>query len=180
MSNKFLRKESLSGIGTVEIRPFRLVDGVKVYDYENFQKNNLIVKAGRATLMDLLVGFRKRKLTYIRWGKGGAPKFPNGDPLSPYDPDDLDEDVQEQLLDKRLSPYNRISPTELEFVETLISDEINDDVNEAGMMFEDEETLERTIFARITFPTIRLTIEKGTGIELQWVFNFNSTKEVIL
>lgn len=178
--NRQKRKDSFSGIGTVEIRPFKLVDGEKVYLYDRFQKNNLIVEEGRSTLMDLLVGFRKRKLSYIRWGKGGAPKFPVGDPLDPFDVEDVDTDVAEFLIDKPLNPYNRVSPTELEFVETLISDEINDDVNEAAMMFEDEETKDRTIFARITFPTVRLTIEKGTGIELQWVFNFNSTKEDII
>lgn len=180
MASKLMRKDSLSGIGTVEIRPFHLVDGVKVYDYDKFQKNNLIVYQGRSTLMDLLIGFRKRKLAYIRWGKGGAPKFPVGDPLDPFDVEDADTDVAEFLLDKPLNPYNRVSETELEFVETLISDEIDDDVNEAAMMFEDADTLDRTIFARITFPTVRLKIEKGTGIELQWVFNFNSTKEDIL
>lgn len=177
---KELQKDSFSGIGTVEIRPFRLVDGVKVFDYDAFQKNNLIVMQGRSTLMDLLVGLRNRKLAYIRWGKGGAPSFPDGDPLEPYDVEDSDEDVGEFLLDKQLSPYNRISPTELEYVETLISDEIDDDVNEAAMLFEDQDTLDRTIFARITFPTVRLKIEKGTGVELQWVFNFNSTKEDII
>lgn len=180
MAKRIKEKESFSGIGTVEIRPFKFVDGVKIYDYDNFIKNNLIVYKGRSTLMDLLVGFRKRRLAYIRWGKGGAPKFPAGDPLEPFEVKDSDEDVYEFLIDKPLNPYVRVSPTELEFVETLISDEIDDDVNEAAMMFEDADTLDRSIFARITFPTVRLKIEKGTGIELQWVFNFNSAKEDIL
>jgi hypothetical protein len=180
MSRGLKRKESFAAIGTVEIRPFKLIGGEKVFDYDAFQKNNLIVHKGRETLMDLLIGFRNRKLTYIRWGKGGAPSFPEGDPLSPFEVQDTDEDIATLLLDKPLNPYNRISATELEFIETLISDEIDDDVNEAAMMFEDADTLDRTIFARITFPTVRLTIEKGTGIELQWVFNFNSTKEEIV
>lgn len=173
------RNESFSGIGMVEIRPFKIVDGEKVFEYDKFSKHNLIVKKGRATLMDLMIGVKRRKLTYIRWGKGGAPAYPEGDPLEPYDVEDEDEDVKNMLLDKPLNPFNRISETELEYVETLISDEVDDDVNEAAMMFEDEDTKERTIFARITFPTVRLTITKGTGIELQWVFNFNSTKESV-
>lgn len=173
------QNESFSGTGMVEVRPFKIVDGEKIFEYDRFSKHNLIVRKGRETLMDLLVGLRRRKLTYIRWGKGGAASFPNGDPLEPHEVEDLDEDVKIFLLDKPLNSYKRISATELEYVETLISDEIDDDVNEAAMMFEDADTKERTIFARITFPTIRLTIEKGTGIELQWVFNFNSTKESV-
>lgn len=180
MAKGYKANDGFSGIGTVEIRPFKIVDGLKVFDYDAFQKRNLIVEQGRSTLMDLLVGFRRRKLTYIRWGKGGAPKFPVGDPLEPFEVQDNEEDVSEFLLDKPLNPYNRLSSTELEFVETLISDEVNDDVNEAAMMFEDADTLDRTIFSKITFPTVRLRIEKGTGIELQWVFNFNSTKEDII
>lgn len=176
---KQLNKESLKGIGTVEIRPFKLVDGKKKYEYDKFQKNNLIVSKGRETLMDLMLGLTRKKLTYIRWGKGGAPSFPNGDPLDPYEVQDTDTDVGIYLLDKKLNPFTRISETEVSYTETLICDEVNDDVNEAGMMFEDPDTMERSIFARITFPTARLTIEKGTGIELEWVFNFYSAKEEV-
>lgn len=179
MSKTLTNKESFKGMGLVEIRPFTMIDGVKVFDTEAFSKHNLIVLKGRETLMDLIIGLRRRELSFIRWGKGGAPAFPTGDPLEPHEVQDSDTNVQSFLLEKPLNPYNRLSPTELEYVETLISDEVNDDVNEAAMMFRDLDTGERTIFARITFPTVRLKIEKGTGIELQWVFNFNSTKDEI-
>lgn len=172
-------EESFTGIGVVEIRPFRLVNGEKEYFQDSFSKHNLIVQNGRETLLDLLLGVRKKHLKFIRWGKGGAPSFPEGDPLSPYEVGDADTDVDTLLLDKPLSAHNRLSPTTVEFVETLISDEVNDDVNEAAMMFEDAESKDRSIFARITFPTARLTVEKGTGIEIQWVFNFRSVREAI-
>ena len=55
---------------------------------------------------------------------------------------------------------------------------MDSDVNEAVMLFEDLDSMERTAFARITFPTVRLTIEQGTGIEIRWVFNFSKAEEV--
>lgn len=174
------RKDSLSGTGTVFVRQFKMVDGEKVYLDDPPFRCNLIVSAGRATLIDLLVGAKRRVLTYIRWGKGGAASFPDGDPLEPYDVEDQDENVRLFLLDKKLNAYKRVSPTEIEYTETLICDEVNDDVNEAAMMFEDQDTKARTIFARITFPTIRLKVEKGTGIELRWIFNFNKAEEEIV
>jgi hypothetical protein len=169
-------KESFSGIGTVTIRTFKIDEnGVKQYD--PFIKNNLIVEAGRSSLIDLLVGAKKKHLRYVRWGKGGALQFPDGDPLNPLVVDDKDTDVKVFLLDKPLSPYNRISPTQVEYVETLICDEVNDDVNEAAMLFEEDVTLGKSIFARITFPTVRLTVEQGTGIEIRWVFSFTKSEE---
>lgn len=173
------KKESFKGIGIVEIRPFQLKNGKKVYDFNNFTKQNLIVMQGRATLMDLMLGLTSKKLTWIRWGKGGAPTFPNGDPLEPYEVQDTDTNVYEHVLDKRLNPPNRLMPTVCSFTETIICDEVDDDINEAAILFEDPDTLEKSIFARITFPTARLTIEKGTGIELEWTYNFNSAKEQI-
>lgn len=175
--NTHSHKESFYGIGTVEVRPFRLVAGEKVFITDKTTKHNLIVLKGRETLIDLLVGFRRRKLQFIRFGKGGAPVFPDGDPLEPFEVADADTDVAEFLIEKPLSPYRRLSATEVEYVETLISDEVNSDVNEAAMFFTDLDTQEKSIFARITFPTVRLTIEKGTGIEVSWVFNFNSTQD---
>jgi hypothetical protein len=103
--------DGFSGIGTVTIRPFKIGEnGVK--HYESFTKNNLIVEAGRATLIDLLVGDKKKQLKYIRWGKGGALQFPDGDPLNPLVVDDSDEDVSTFLLDKPLRPHKRLAPQE--------------------------------------------------------------------
>lgn len=177
MIRKREHSDGFSGIGTVTIRPFKLLANGK-RQYLPVIKNNLIVEAGRGSLIDLLIGARRKKLTYIRWGKGGALSFPEGDPLNPLVVDDKDIDVATFLLDKPLSPYNRTSLTQVEYVETLICDEVNDDVNEAAMLFEDLDSMERTIFARITFPTVRLTIEQGTGIEIRWVFNFTKAEEV--
>jgi hypothetical protein len=169
--------DSFSGEGIVTIRPFKIgPDGSKIYS--SVTKHNMIVELGRSSLIDLMIGEEKKKLTYIRWGKGGALQFPDGDPLNPLMVDDKDTDVATFLLDKPLNPYNRISPTEVEYVETLICDEVDDDVNEAAMLFEVEGSLERTIFSRITFPTVRLTIDQGTGIEIRWVFNFSKAEEV--
>lgn len=171
------KRESFYATGTVFLRQFKMVDGEKVYLDEPPFRCNLIVKKGRETLIDLLIGATQKKLTYIRWGKGGAPAFPDGDPLEPYEVEDTDEDVRISLLDKKLNAARRISSTEIEYTETLICDEVNNDINEAAMMFEDPTSLERSIFARITFPTIRLTVEKGTGVELKWIFNFSKAEE---
>ena len=179
MIRKREHAESFYGIGTVTIRPFKLGPDGKRY-YIPFTKNNLIVEAGRASIVDLLIGAKRKKLSYIRWGKGGALSFPEGDPLNPLAVEDKDVDVKSLLIDKPLSPYKRISPTEVEYVETLICDEVDNDVNEAVMLFEDQDSMERTIFARITFPTVRLTIEQGTGIEIRWVFNFSKAEEMKL
>lgn len=169
--------DGFSGIGTVTIRPFKIEeDGTRTYF--SVTKNNLIVEAGRATLIDLLVGAKKKKLKYIRWGKGGALSFPAGDPLVPLVVNDSDTNVVQTLLDKPLNAYNRISPTQIEYVETLICDEVDSDVNEAAILFEEEVTLAKSIFARITFPTVRLTILQGTGIEIKWSFNFTRAEEV--
>lgn len=169
--------DGFSGIGTVTVRPFKIEEnGTRTYF--SVTKNNLIVEAGRAALLDLLVGAKKKKLKYIRWGKGGAIAFPDGDPLSPLPVGDKDTDVVTKLLDKPLSAYTRVSPTQIDYTETLICDEIDSDVNEAAMLFEEETTLERSIFARITFPTVRLQIVQGTGIEIKWTFNFTKADEV--
>ena len=178
MSRIVKRKESFSGIGTVTLRTFKIGPDGKRY-YDPFVKNNLIVEQGRAHLIDLLIGQgNKKKLTYIRWGKGGALAYPDGDPLNPLQVDDKDTDVGHFLLDKPLSPFERISPTEVRYTETLICDEVNDDVNEAAMLFEDDLTKARSLFARITFPTVRLQIQYGTGIEIRWEFNFSKAEEI--
>lgn len=177
VSPKMQCKESFSGSGSVYVREFKMVDGEKVYTNDPPFKANLIVQLGRASLIDLLIGAKRQKLSFIRWGKGGAPAFPDGDPLLPYEVQDTDDNVRIMLLDKQLNTPQRLSPTQIEYEEVLISDEVNDDVNEAAMMFENLDTLARTIFARITFPTIRLTVEKGSGIELRWIFNFDKSEE---
>lgn len=170
-------KDSFSGIGTVTIRPFKLgEDGTK--HYFSVTKHNLIVAAGRGSLVDLMIGAKQMKLAYIRWGKGGALSYPAGDPLNPLPVNDTDTDVVTFLLDKPLSPYTRVSPTQVDYVETLICDEVDSDVNEAAMLFEDSTSLARSIFARITFPTVRLTIVQGTGIEIRWSFNFSKADEI--
>ncbi|MGG4438304.1 hypothetical protein AAXE64_27515 [Priestia megaterium] len=169
--------DGFSGIGTVTVRPFKIGENGE-REYISFTKNNLIVEDGRGSLIDLLIGAKKKKLKFIRWGKGGAKSFPDGDPLNPLTVNDKDMDIAVKLLDKPLNAYKRLSRTEVEYVETLICDEVNDDVNEAVMLFEEEGTLNRTIFARITFPTVRLKIEQGTGIEIRWVFSFTKAAEI--
>jgi len=171
--------ESFSGIGTVTIKPFKVdEDGNK--EYISVTKHNLIVKDGRGSLIDLLIGAKKKHLKYIRWGKGGALQFPDGDPLVPLEVKDEDVDVASPLIDKPLSAYNRLSRTEVEYTEVLICDEVDSDVNEAAMLFEEEVTQARSIFARITFPTVRLKIQYGTGIEIRWVFSFTKAEEVLV
>ena len=171
-NNDFVR------IGEVTLKTFRMVNGEKVY-FDYFKKNNLIVEAGRAVLMDLMLGLTRKKLTFIDWGKGGAEFYPKGDPLQEIKPDDADTALYDFVLRKELNAFNRLSPTSVSYTETLISDEVDSDINEAAMIFEDPQTKEQSIFARITFPTVRLLIDKGMGIELTWVFNFKKirTKE---
>lgn len=176
-SNMFQAKDAFHGMGYVHIKTFRMKDGAKEY-VDDFGKNNLIVKKGRATLLDFLSGIYTKRLKYIRWGKGGALAYPDGDPLAPLAVSDNDENVQQFLLDKLLSNPTRLNETELVYTETIISDEVDDDVNEAAMMFEDSATFNRTIFARVTFPTIRLTSDRGIGIELKWTFNFSRSEQV--
>lgn len=171
------RKESFSGIGTVTVKPFKIGENGERH-YFSITKNNLIVAAGRGSLIDLLIGAKQMKLAYIRWGSGGALAYPAGDPLNPLPVNDTDTDVASFLLDKPLSPYTRVSTTQVNYVETLICDEVDNDVNEAAMLFEDSTSLARSIFARITFPTVRLTIAQGTGIEITWAFNFSKADEI--
>jgi hypothetical protein len=170
------RKESFRAVGSVCIRQFKMVDGEKQY-FDDFKKNNLIVMQGREGLLDILSGAKKMHLKYIRYGQGGALKFPKGDPLDAIPVQDSDIDIGIFLKDKVLSTPKKLSRTELEYRETLICDEINDDVNEAAMMFEEDVTNKLMMFARITFPTVRLTVDKGTGIEIIWRFNFNQATE---
>jgi hypothetical protein len=178
MGSNLRRNDGFSGIGHVEVEPFDLIDGEKVYLTDLFSKYNLIVAKGREGLIDLLIGINPKHLKYIRWGKGGAPVFPSGDPLVPFPVDDTDLSVSSFLLDKLLSAPTRISPTQVSYSETLISDEVDSDVNEAAMMFEDQTSSDRIIFAKITFPTIRLKIDHGNGIDLRWVFNFSRAEEI--
>lgn len=171
------RQDSLHGSGDVYLRTF-WKDEHGNRQYSDFHKSNLIVEAGRSSLIDLLIGAEAKSLSYIRWGKGGAKKYPDGDPLNPLPVDDKDTNVQNELLDKELNPFNRISPTTVEYVETIICDEVDDDVNEAAMLFRHHDTNERSIFSRVTFPTVRLTIEQGTGLEIRWVYNFSKAEEI--
>lgn len=170
-------RDSFSGIGTVTVRPFKIgKDGKR--EYFAVTKHNLIVQAGRGSLIDLITGTKQLTLKYIRYGKGGALAYPAGDPLNPLPVNDTDTDCATPLMDKPLSPFTRVSATQVDYVETLICDEVDSDVNEAAMLFENAVDLSRSIFARITFPTVRLTIAQGTGIELKWSFNFSKADEV--
>lgn len=170
-------KDSFSGIGTVTVRPFKIGKNGK-RQYFSVTKHNLIVQAGRGSLIDLITGTKTLTLKYIRYGKGGALAYPAGDPLNPLPVQDTDTDVASMLLDKPLSAFTRVSTTQVDYVETLICDEVDSDVNEAAILFENAADLSRSIFARITFPTVRLTIAQGTGIELKWSFNFSKADEI--
>lgn len=128
-------------------------------------------------MIDLLLGATTKRLKFVRWGSGGAARYPDGDPLDNYDVDDEDLDVATSLVEKTLNTPQRISPTEVQYTETVISDEVDSDVNEAALLFQDPTNGNKSIFARITFPTIRLTAEQGTGIELRWAIRFNKVEE---
>lgn len=174
--SKKAHRESFEGIGTVTIRPFQIgEDGTRHYDES--VRHNLIVREGRKTLVDLLIGATGKRLKFIRWGSGGAPSFPDGDPLEPYDVEDGDLDVSTIVVDKLLNTAQRVSPTEIRFTETIISDEVDSDINEAALLFEDPANLAKSIFARITFPTNRLTSDQGTGIEIIWSIRFDKVSE---
>lgn len=170
------REESFSGIGTVTVTSFTIgPDGNRIYG--ECTKHNLIVREGRKTLIDLLIGSTRKKLKFIRWGKGGAAAFPNGDPLLPFDVDDTDLDVGTTVLDKQLNPPERVTQTEIRYTETLISDQVDSDINEAALLFENPDTLAKSIFARVTFPTNRLKVDQGTGIEIKWSIRFDKVAE---
>lgn len=168
-------RESFKGIGTVTVTPFRIIDGQRID--EPFTKHNLIVREGRRTLIDLLIGATRKKLKFIRWGRGGAAAFPDGDPLLPFDVADTDLDVMTAVIDKQLNAPARVTPTEICFTETIISDQVDSDINEAALLFEDPDTLGKSIFARITFPTNRLKSDQGTGIEIKWSIRFDKVAE---
>lgn len=169
-------KESFSGIGEVLVRPFTLgPDGERVY--EESLRYNLIVRQGRATLIDLLTGATKKRLKFIRWGSGGAPMFPDGDPLEPFEVSDTDLDVTTPVLDKLLNTPERVGPTEIRYSETVISDEADADISEAALLFEDPDNFTKSIFSRITFPTNRLRADQGTGIEIVWTIRFDKVSE---
>lgn len=169
-------RESFEGIGTVTIRPFTIdEDGKRVFTES--VRHNLIVREGRKTLVDLLIGATAKKLKFIRWGSGGAASFPDGDPLEPYEVIDGDLDVTTMVVDKLLNTPQRVSPTEIRYTETIISDEVDSDINEAALLFEDPLNLAKSIFARITFPTNRLTSDQGTGIEVIWSIRFDKVSE---
>lgn len=178
IGSRVQRNEGFSGEGFVDVRPFHMADGEKEYLTDQFSKHNLIVAKGREGLIDLLIGINPKHLKYLRWGKGGAAAFPSGDPLIPFTVQDTDTDVASFLLDKLLNTPERVSPTQVAYNETIISDEVNSDVNEAVMLFEDQATSSRIAFARITFPTVRLTIDHGNGIDLRWVYNFSRAEEI--
>lgn len=169
-------KDSFSGVGEVLVRPFTLgPDGERAY--EESLRYNLIVRQGRSTLIDLLTGGSRKRLKFIRWGSGGAPVFPDGDPLEPFDVNDTDTDVAAPVLDKLLNTPQRVGPTEVRYSETVISDEVDADISEAALLFEDPVDFSKSIFSRITFPTNRLRAEQGTGIEIVWTIRFDKVSE---
>ena len=174
--SNFAKKDSFSGIGEVLVRPFSVnPDGSRTYEED--LRYNLIVREGRKTLIDLLIGSTRKKLKFIRWGSGGAPRFPDGDPLNPYTVVDTDMDVSTQVVDKLLNTPVRVGPTEIRFTETVISDEVDSDINEAALLFENPDNLTKSIFSRITFPTNRLKADQGTGIEIVWTIRFDKVNE---
>lgn len=169
------KNESMEAVGEVSIQGFKIVDGEKVY-LEPFDKNNLVVEEGRSVVVDLILGLTQKKLTFIEWGRGGAPSYPDGDPLEEYEVEDKDTELAEVIIRKKLHDVKRLSPTKIQYVETLISDEVDSPVNEAALVFLDHETLEESIFARITFPTVSLLEKRGFGIELTWTINFREVQ----
>lgn len=168
--------ENFDAVGEVELQTFRFDDnGEKVY-FDYFEKNNLVVKIGRAAVVDLILGESRKKLTFIAWGRGGAPEYPQGNPLDEFDVEDKDEALAEEVIKKLLNPHERLEPTRFRFTETLISDEVDSNINEAALVFRDVESGEESMFARITFPTIALLADKGFGIELAWTVNFRKVR----
>ena len=172
MSNSIKENGNMEARGAVKLSFFRYDnEGNKEY-FDYYDKDNLIVEVGRSVVVDLIVGESNKQLTYIEWGRGGAPKYPDGDPLIEYDVKDTDIELGDSVLKKALNPHERVSPTSIRYVETLISDEVNSNINEAALIFRDRVTGEETLFAKITFPTVSLLVDKGFGVELSWTINF--------
>lgn len=170
-----LNNDGMDAVGEVTLRTFKMVNGEKVY-INPFEKNNLIVEVGRGVVVDLLLGLTNKKLTFIEWGRGGAPSYPEGDPLNEYNVKDTDTKLSEVLIRKKLHDHTRLSTTKVQFNETILSDEVDSPVNEAALILYDEKTAEETMFARITFPTVSLLEAHGFGIDLKWTINFREVR----
>lgn len=172
----YLYDDGFDAVGEVEIRKFKFdEEGNKIF-VEPYEKNNLIVEIGRSVVVDLILGESRKKLEFIEWGSGGAPTFPEGDPLIEHEVNDKDVSLGHAVIKKKLNPHIRMNSTKFQYIETLISDEVDSNINEAALIFRDVETGEQTMFARITFPTISLLADKGFGVELTWTINFRKIR----
>ncbi|MGL5714940.1 MAG: hypothetical protein ACRCX2_18130 [Paraclostridium sp.] len=160
-------KDSFRGVGTVNIN---VLDKHTNQVIDNRLSNNLIVKTGRNTLVNMLAGKKNTSVTKIAIGRGGCADLTTN-AFNPIPPTDGDTDLKTKILTNDIvSSEVDTTKSNPKVVFTTVFDctDVNSLVNECGLFFSDEITM----FARYTFDTISLKDSSNLLLQISWTIEF--------
>lgn len=138
---------------------------------ETITSSNMVVNSGRNALLRLLTGEYTQKITKIELGSGGVTV---GDPFTalPVSPNDLSLTAPfGPIVEKNISGFSYDAgtyPTQGQFTVIFDSSEVDKIVSEAALKFADGR-----LYARYTFPSVYLKVDKGYSLEIIWATNFS-------
>lgn len=134
------------------------------------EDHNLIVKAGRTALVNILTGKLTSSITKMAVGKGGTADLTGNafNPLQPTDNNtDLGSKVHTVTISSRTVDAFGANPKAI-FVALFDCTAVNSLVNECGLFMADDTTM----FARHTFDTVSLKSTSNFSLEISWTIEF--------
>lgn len=159
--------DSFTGKGTVTKK---LIDKSTGKVVEESTDHNLIVKAGRSAMINMLAGELQSSVKKMAVGcKGTADLGVNA--FTPIKPEDGDTALKEQKgMVEVASRKPRLTETnpQVTFVALFDCATVDSLVNECGLFFEDGQTM----FARHTFDTVSLKSTSNFSLEISWTIEF--------
>ena len=158
--------DSFSAKGYVHIKK---IDKRTMEVVEEIDNHNLIVKSGRSTLINLLIGNSALKITKMAIGKGGANLSTS--PFVPIAPTDGNTNLASPILTSGLATISpNLTGTNPQVTFTALFDclDVKSLVNEVGLFFNDGTTM----FARYTFKTVSLETDSNFSLQVSWTIEF--------
>lgn len=164
-SNSIL--DHIEGRGTV---CKRLIDNRTGEVVKELTDHNLIVKAGRSTLIQMIAGEQTTSVTHMAVGRGGTANL-REEAFNPVEPTPNDQGLNEKVTMKQLlSKDTNLTGTnpKVTFVGVFDCTEVNSLINECGLFFKGETVM----FARHTFDTVSLKRESNFSLQISWTIEF--------